>query len=233
MSFERISSCLGNSYICSQRINAKSVLSKVTDLWSLTLWILIWTLHWIWSYHVRNVHGCRFSKPCTRPLAPRWVFSYVLTSLCKEPTKHLCLFFLAYPTKFSQIFTRSGYFRLIPGGVRRPHVWRHDVVDRGRTEHFLPIEKLKYNRRRGARKRIYNGCSVRTETSVTRDKGPTIWFSGAGAGRLFFFFVFFVFFFLKLFFLFSSDRKPENLFSQSESQNFLFRTKQKQWRGIM
>ena len=26
--------------------------------------------------------------------------------------------FLAYPTRFSGIFTRSGYFRLLPGGVR-------------------------------------------------------------------------------------------------------------------
>ena len=29
-------------------------------------------------------------------------------------------YFLAYPTRISAIFTRSGYFRLIQRGVRRP-----------------------------------------------------------------------------------------------------------------
>ena len=37
-----------------------------------------------------------------------------------------------------------------------------------------------------------------------------------------------VFFSLKIFFLFSFDRKPEIFFSQSESQNIFFMTKQKQ-----
>ena len=34
---------------------------------------------------------------------------------------------LAYPTRFSAIFTHSGYFCLIPEGVRRPRAWRQDV----------------------------------------------------------------------------------------------------------
>ena len=34
-----------------------------------------------------------------------------------------------YTTRFSMIFTRSGYFSLIPGGVRRPCAWRQDVTD--------------------------------------------------------------------------------------------------------
>ena len=42
--------------------------------------------------------------------------------------------------------------------------------------------------------------------------GPTIWFSeGAGAGGWVFS--------SRFYFLFSSDRKPENIFPQSESQN--------------
>ena len=40
------------------------------------------------------------------------------------------MIFIAYPTKFSAISTRSGYFRLIRGSVRRPHPWRQDVVER-------------------------------------------------------------------------------------------------------
>ena len=34
------------------------------------------------------------------------------------------------------LHTRSGYFRLTRGGIRRPRAWRQDVVDRSRTEHL-------------------------------------------------------------------------------------------------
>ena len=74
---------------------------------------------------------------------------------------------LEYTTRFSAIFNRSGYFRLISGGVRRPHAWRQEVVDRSRTEHFYRkytyfsvklikwhISKLKYNRRRKSMQEI-------------------------------------------------------------------------------
>ena len=45
--------------------------------------------------------------------------------------------FLASPTRFSAIFTRSGYFCLARGGVRRPRAICQDVVYGCRTEHFL------------------------------------------------------------------------------------------------
>ena len=44
-------------------------------------------------------------------------------------------YILAYPTLFSAIFTRSGYFRRTGRGVRRPRALRQEVVDRSPTEH--------------------------------------------------------------------------------------------------
>ena len=68
---------------------------------------------------------------CSSPLTPR---GRAETTKCGHARRRLLL---AYPTRFSAIFTRSGYFRLIPWGVRRPRAWRQDIVDRSRTEHFL------------------------------------------------------------------------------------------------
>ena len=70
-----------------------------------------------------------------------WVFAgrtghfagFVMRRLISAWLNRARKFFLAYPTRFSVIFIRSAYFCLIPGGVRRPHAWRH----RSRTQHFL------------------------------------------------------------------------------------------------
>ena len=46
--------------------------------------------------------------------------------------------FLAYPTRFSAIFTRSGYLRLIPGdGCKMTSCMTPGIVNRSPIEHFL------------------------------------------------------------------------------------------------
>ena len=64
--------------------------------------------------------------------------------IAENPVGYARNFFLAYPTRYSVIFTRSGYFHLTRGGVRRPHIWRHNVIDGCWTEHVL-IENVVFS----------------------------------------------------------------------------------------
>ena len=113
-------------------------------------------------------------------------FKFPLPGSFTPNHNHKDFVLLAYKTRFSAIFTCSGYFHLIPGGVRQPRAWRQDVidvVDGSWTEHFLikmylfqrKIEKITHTqtwiqstKEEYARKRIYNGCSVRIENSKFR-----------------------------------------------------------------
>ena len=67
----------------------------------------------------------------------RWLSQFHDVVYCSNETCH-CILFHAYPTRFSAIFTRSGYFRFTRMGVRRPRACKTTSCRTScRTEHFL------------------------------------------------------------------------------------------------
>ena len=84
--------------------------------------------------------------PVIEPGPQQWQGVQALFNVIKNRLLHqkfwasrLDTIFLVYLTRFSVIFTCSGYFHLIRGGVRRLHAWRQCVVNRGQTRHLRRI----------------------------------------------------------------------------------------------